>query len=136
VKLTRRAPTAEFIGPKKGKMIAKNQMGITTGSLASARRQMLLVSCIPITFSHTKYRGVQANPKVMNWCMSISITAASRYLFFGIREKALEWVSSMSPKAQYMAAADGNVRVKTYRVAIKYMCLNFCGFHIACIISL
>ena len=66
IKLTRRAPTAELIGPKKGKIIAKNQIGITTGNLASALKHMLFVSCIPITFSHTKYNGVQANPKVMN----------------------------------------------------------------------
>jgi hypothetical protein len=66
VKLTRRAPTAELIGPKKGKMIAKNQIGITTGNLASALRQILFVSCIPITFSHTKYNGVHAKPNVMN----------------------------------------------------------------------
>ncbi|MFS8001698.1 hypothetical protein Hanom_Chr13g01193371 [Helianthus anomalus] len=54
------------MGPKKGKMIAKNQIGITTGSLASARKNMLFVSCIPITFSHTKYNGVHANPNVIN----------------------------------------------------------------------
>lgn len=41
-------------------------MGITTGNLASALKHMLFVSCIPITFSHTKYNGVQANPKVIN----------------------------------------------------------------------
>jgi len=68
VKLTRRAPTAELMGPKKGKIMAKNHIGITTGNLASALRQMLFVSCIPITFSQTKYSGVQAKPKVMN-CM-------------------------------------------------------------------
>jgi hypothetical protein len=66
VKLTKRAPTAELIGPKNGKIMAKNQIGITTGSLANALKQMLLVSCIPITFSHTKYNGVQANPNVIN----------------------------------------------------------------------
>jgi len=66
VKLTRRDPTAEFMGPKKGKIIAKNHIGITTGNRASALKQMLFVSCIPITFSHTKYNGVQANPNVMN----------------------------------------------------------------------
>lgn len=46
--------------------MAKNQIGITTGSLASALKHMLFVSCIPITFSHTKYNGVQAKPNVMN----------------------------------------------------------------------
>ena len=66
MKLTSRAPTAELMGPKKGKIIAKNHIGITTGNLASALKQMLLVSCIPITFSHTKYSGVHANPNVMN----------------------------------------------------------------------
>jgi len=66
VKLTKRAPTAELMGPKKGKIIAKNHIGITTGNLASALKNMLFVSCIPITFSHTKYNGVQANPKVIN----------------------------------------------------------------------
>ena len=54
------------MGPKKGKMMARNQMGTTTGNLAAARLQRLLHSCIPIAFSHTKYRGVHANPKVMN----------------------------------------------------------------------
>ena len=56
------APTAELIGPKNGKIIAKNHIGMTTGKRASALKQMLFVSCIPITFSHTKYNGVQANP--------------------------------------------------------------------------
>lgn len=54
------------MGPKKGKIIAKNQIGITTGNLAKALKQMLFVSCIPITFSHTKYNGVHANPNVIN----------------------------------------------------------------------
>lgn len=66
VKLTRSAPTAELIGPKKRNMMAKNQIGITTGSLISALKHMLFVSCMPTTFSHTKYSGVQANPNVMN----------------------------------------------------------------------
>jgi hypothetical protein len=66
VKLTSRAPTAELMGPKKGNIIAKNQIGITTGNLTSALKQMLFVSCIPITFSHTKYNVVHANPNVMN----------------------------------------------------------------------
>jgi len=65
VKLTKRAPTAELMGPKKGKIIAKNHIGITTGNLATALKHMLFVSCIPITFSHTKYNGVQANPNVI-----------------------------------------------------------------------
>jgi hypothetical protein len=43
VKLTRREPTAELIGPKKGKMIARNQIGITTGSLARALLNTLFV---------------------------------------------------------------------------------------------
>lgn len=54
------------MGPKKGKIMAKNHIGITTGNRASALKQMLFVSCIPITFSHTKYNGVHANPNVMN----------------------------------------------------------------------
>jgi hypothetical protein len=66
VKLTRRDPTVELMGPKKGKMIARNHIGITTGSLARALFNMLFVSCILMNFSHTKYRGVQANPNVMN----------------------------------------------------------------------
>lgn len=66
MKLTKRAPTAELIGPKKGKIMAKNHIGITTGSLVSALRHMLFVSCIPTTFSHTKYNGVHANPNVIN----------------------------------------------------------------------
>lgn len=66
MKLTKRAPTAELMGPKNGKIIAKNHIGITTGSLASALRQRLLVSWMPITFSHTKYSGVHANPNVIN----------------------------------------------------------------------
>ena len=52
-------------------MIAKNQIGITTGNLATALKQMLLVSCIPITFSQTKYNGVQAKPNVIN-CTQIN----------------------------------------------------------------
>jgi len=58
------------MGPKKGKMMAKNQMGMTTGSLAAARLHMLLQSCIPINFSHTKYKGVHANPNVIN-CIQV-----------------------------------------------------------------
>lgn len=67
MKLTKRAPTAELMGPKNGKIMAKSQIGITTGNLARALRKMLFVSCIPITFSHTKYSGVHANPNVINW---------------------------------------------------------------------
>ncbi|KAG9148160.1 hypothetical protein Leryth_014082 [Lithospermum erythrorhizon] len=66
VKLTRRDPTVELIGPKKGKTMAKNHIGTTTGNLAAARLHKLLHSCIPIAFSQTKYSGVQANPNVMN----------------------------------------------------------------------
>lgn len=65
-KLTNKAPTAELMGPKKGKIIAKNQIGITTGSLATALKHTLFVSCTPTTFSHTKYSGVHANPNVIN----------------------------------------------------------------------
>lgn len=153
------------MGPKKGNMMAKNHIGMTTGSRASALKHMLFVSCTPTTFSHTKYRGVQANPNVMNcntqdnkiyitnlskmlnsmgngrknietWWMSIRITAASRNPVWGRSEKALEWSRSWSPKAQYTATADGIVRVNTYKVATRYMYLNFWGFHIACMISL
>jgi hypothetical protein len=73
VKLTKRAPTAELMGPKNGKIIAKNHIGITTGNLASALKNILFVSCIPITFSHRKYNGVQANPKVINCVIHIQI---------------------------------------------------------------
>lgn len=66
MKLTRRDPTVELMGPKKGNMIAKNHIGITTGSLVKALFNKLLVSCTPRNFSHTKYKGVQANPNVMN----------------------------------------------------------------------
>lgn len=66
MKLTNRAPTAELIGPKNGNIIARNQIGITTGNLANARKHMLFVSCIPTTFSHTKYNGVHAKPNVIN----------------------------------------------------------------------
>ena len=54
------------MGPKKGNIIAKNQIGITTGNLASALKHKLFVSCTPTTFSHTKYSGVHANPNVIN----------------------------------------------------------------------
>lgn len=64
------------------------------------------------------------------------MTAMSLKGDLGRREKAFEWLRSMSPNAQYTAAADGSVSVITYRVASKYMALNFWGFHIACIISL
>lgn len=63
------------MGPKKGKIMAKNHIGITTGSLANARRQMLFVSCMPITFSHTKYRGVHANPNVINCAFNAGYTS-------------------------------------------------------------
>lgn len=66
MKLTRRDPTVELMGPKKGKMIAKNQIGMTTGNLAAALLHKLLHSCNPIAFSHTKYKGVHANPNVIN----------------------------------------------------------------------
>ncbi|GER55240.1 UDP-N-acetylmuramate--L-alanine ligase [Striga asiatica] len=62
VKLTRSEPTVELMGPKNGKIIARNHMGTTTGNRAAARLHMLRHSCIPIAFSHTKYNGVQANP--------------------------------------------------------------------------
>ena len=117
VKLARSDPTVELMGPKKGNMIARNQMGITTGSLAAALLHMLWHSCMPISFSHTKYRGVQANPNVMNWWMSMSTTAKSRKRFFGRRVNAFEWFRSKSPNAQYTADAEGSVRVRTYRVA-------------------
>jgi len=54
------------MGPKKGNIIAKNQIGMTTGNLTSARLHKLLHSCIPTVFSHTKYNGVHANPNVIN----------------------------------------------------------------------
>lgn len=73
VKLTRREPTVELMGPKKGNIIARNHIGITTGSLASALLQTLFVLCMPIAFSHTKYRGVHANPKVMNCAQHRSV---------------------------------------------------------------
>lgn len=73
---------------------------------------------------------------IFTWWMSMRMTPASRHRERGRREKALEWVRSWSPKAQYTAAADGRVSVNTYRVATRYMYLNFWGFHIACIISL
>jgi hypothetical protein len=107
------------MGPKNGKIMAKNQMGITTGNLAAALLHKLLHSCIPIAFSHTKYSGVQANPNVINckhtkqillcylfiyvcmniriskmyvhaWWMSIKMTAMSLEGDLGRREKALE----------------------------------------------
>lgn len=55
--------------------MAKNHIGITTGNRTSALKNMLFVSCIPITFSHTKYNGVQANPNVMN-CQNTCDTLA------------------------------------------------------------
>lgn len=57
--------------------------------------------------------------------MSMSMMAASRHGEGGRSEKALEWSKSLSPKAQYTAAADGSVRVNTYRVANRYTYLNF-----------
>lgn len=68
--------------------------------------------------------------------MSMRMTAVSLNPVLGSNERALECVRSMSPNAQYTATADGKVNVNTYSVAIKYIILNFCGFHIACIISL
>jgi len=68
--------------------------------------------------------------------MSMRMTAVSLNPVLGSNERALEWVRRLSPNAQYTAAADGKVKVITYRVAIRYIILNFCGFHIACIISL
>ncbi|RWW18843.1 hypothetical protein GW17_00017144 [Ensete ventricosum] len=53
----------------------------------------------------------------MNWWINMRITAASLHLHLGSSEKALEWVRSWSPKAQYTAAADGSVSVNTYTVA-------------------
>lgn len=41
------------------------------------------------------------------------IIALSLNLVLGSREKALEWVRSMSPNAQYTAEADGSVKVRT-----------------------
>lgn len=41
------------------------------------------------------------------------MTAESLNLVFGNKAKALEWVRSASPKAQYTALADGNVSVNT-----------------------
>jgi hypothetical protein len=34
-------PTTELMGPKKGKMMARNQMGTAAGSIAAARLQRL-----------------------------------------------------------------------------------------------
>lgn len=70
MKLTSRDPTVELMGPKKGKIIARNHIGITTGSLARALLYKLFVLCIPMNFSHTKYSGVHANPNVIN-CTNI-----------------------------------------------------------------
>lgn len=53
------------------------------------------------------------------------MTAMSLKGDLGRREKALEWLRSMSPNAQYTADAEGSVSVSTYRVAYKYMALNF-----------
>lgn len=64
------------------------------------------------------------------------MTAVSLNPLLGSKAKAFEWSRSISLKAQYTAEADGRVRVRTYKVAIRYIILNFCGFHIACIISL
>lgn len=72
----------ELIGPKNGKMIARNHIGITTGSLARAFLKILFDSCIPINFSHTKYKGVHANPNVMN-CVQHSKLSVKNYLHFG-----------------------------------------------------
>lgn len=54
-----------MIGPKNGKTIAKNHIGITTGNLAAVRLLNLLHSRIPIAFYHMKYKRVHANPKVV-----------------------------------------------------------------------
>lgn len=54
VNVTSKAPTAELIGPKKGKMIARNQMGSTTGILHKARKRRFFVLWTPRNFSHTK----------------------------------------------------------------------------------
>lgn len=78
------------MGPKNGKTMARNHMGMTTGNLAAARLHRLLHSCIPMAFSHTKYKGVHANPNVINWWMSIRMTAMSLNGDFGSRAKALE----------------------------------------------
>ena len=48
---------------------SQNQMGKTTDNLTATLLHRLLHSCIPIAFSHTKYRGVHANPNVMDWWM-------------------------------------------------------------------
>jgi hypothetical protein len=71
------------MGPKNGKIMAKNQMGITTGNLAAALLHKLLHSCIPIAFSHTKYSGVQANPNVINCKHTKQILLC--YLFIYVR---------------------------------------------------
>lgn len=71
MKLTKSDPTVELIGPKNGNIIARNHIGITTGSLTNALLSKLLVSCTPRNFSHTKYKGVQANPNVIN-CKNVS----------------------------------------------------------------
>lgn len=85
MKLTRSDPTAEFIGPKKGNIMAKNQIGMTTGNLAAARLHMLLHSCIPINFSHTKYNGVHANPNVINYTNKIRKKKCIKIVTLSIR---------------------------------------------------
>ena len=74
--------------------------------------------------------------KRWTWCINMRTTAKSRAPVLGSSESAFAWSRSSSPNAQYMVIADGNVNVKTYKVAVKYTVLNFLGFHIACIISL
>lgn len=66
VNVTSKQPTTELMDPKNGKATAKNQMGRMTGIRHDARSNMFLAWCTPRIFSHTKYRGVTANPTVMN----------------------------------------------------------------------
>lgn len=49
VKLTGRDPTVELMGPKKGNMIARNHIGITTGSLENALCLMHANGFLPYT---------------------------------------------------------------------------------------
>lgn len=53
----------ELIGPKKRK---DDRQKPITGNRDIARLHMLLHSCTPIAFSHTKNKGVQVNPNIIN----------------------------------------------------------------------
>jgi hypothetical protein len=66
VNVTSKAPTVELMGPKNGNAMARNQTGKITGIRQTARSNMFFEVWMPISFSHTKYRGVTANPTVMN----------------------------------------------------------------------